>query len=63
MITFNYIYSLYSFAYRVIGMASQDLLRYSKCEWYDGVIGADLFHDDICNALVCSTNARNVMGV
>ena len=51
MITINYITSLYSFAYSIIGLAAQDNIRYTKNDWYEYKIGVEVFHDDICCAL------------
>ena len=62
MTTLNYVYALYSFAYNVIGLAHQDLIRYSKCEWQDLKMDTNLFHDDICSALATDTKAKQVYG-
>ena len=63
MITDNYIYQLYSFVYGLIGLAAQDFIRNVKCEWYEFLIGSDVFLDDIHLCVAANAYARQVLGV
>ena len=63
MITDNYIYQLYSFVYGLIDLADQDFIRNVKCEWYEFLIGSDVFLDDIHLCVAANAYARQVLGV
>ena len=50
MFSFSYVRALYSFVYGLIGLASQDNIRYTYGFWLDVEVGTEVFHDDICRA-------------
>ena len=62
MTSISYICALYRFAYDYVGLAHQDLIRYHMNNWWEYLIGADEFHDVICNALSTDTKAKKFYG-
>lgn len=51
MITPDYVYALYSYAYSLLGLAEQGNIRYAYGGWLDGLLGLDFFHSELARPL------------